>query len=239
MELQTIVDRIAEGLEYLDANDSGGRVAQRDKQPFLPGVKTMYEREVTTKLAAWWNGKYPSDFGSGGEVRAEVPYPTRRSINCDLVAFGFGGVPVWAIEVKHIALVGDNGKKNDYGVTKMLFTYLKDRSLRHDLVKMRSSDGFKCDGATIVYSFGYSPKTMAEAIYRFPSEVASRIKELDLVRKSVQDVRGTYSITPMIEIANMVLTSEHLVENHAQQSFVAWKHPCGGEGLVAGWSAKR
>jgi hypothetical protein len=48
-----------------------------------------------------------------------------------------------------------------------------------------------------------------------------------------------HTAEPMIEITNMVLTSEHLVENHARQSFVAWKHPCGGEGLVAGWSAKR
>ena len=238
MNLQTIVDRIAEGLEYLDESDPGGRVAQRDKKPFLSGVKTMYEREVTTKLAEWWNSKHPNDFGVNGEIRAEVPYPTRRRIKCDLVVFDGEGRPSWAIEVKHIALVGDNGKKNDYGVTKMLSPYLKDRSLRHDLIKMKSRDGFGCEAATVVYSFGYSPNTMAEAVKRFPSEVSFRLKELDAVRKSVQDRRGTYSIEPMIQIATMVLEYENVVKSHAAQTFEAWRHPCGGEGIVAGWSAR-
>jgi len=29
------------------------------------------------------------------------------------------------------------------------------------------------------------------------------------------------------------------LEDHGLRSLLAWKHPCGGEGLVAGWSAKR
>jgi hypothetical protein len=167
-----------------------------------------------------------------------VPYPKNRKIKCDLVVFDDEGAPRWAVEVKHIALVGDNGKKNDYGVTKMLSPYLKDRSLKHDLVKMQSEDAFGCEAATIVYSFGYSPDTMKEALKRFPEESTHRLKELDLVRKSVQDQRGVYSITPMIEIVSMVLGHEGLVKDHKTRAFNAWRHPCGGEGIVAGWSAR-
>ena len=64
----------------------------------------------------------------------EVPYPIGRG-KCDLVLSGVGFKPEfglaayeWAIENKYVRFIGDNGKNNDYGVTKVVSPYRKDRS---------------------------------------------------------------------------------------------------------------
>lgn len=235
MDLRQIVSRVAEGLTAIDALDQGGRSNRRTGKPYLKGLKTMSEHEVTTGLVAWWPGAHPEDFGEGVEIVSETPYPHSPRDRCDIVVREINsGKPVWAIEVKHIALVGDNGKNNDYGVTKMLSPYLKDRSLRHDVIRLRDS-GFGCSSATVVYSFSYSPQTVKEALSRYPMH-SDRIRELDHVRESAQDEKGSYSIGPMVKLATHMLTTEGLVQATAEAEFSgAWAHPCGGMGIVAAW----
>ena len=55
-----------------------------------------------------------------------VSYPSKRG-KCDLVLSGQGFKPEfglaayeWAIENKYVRFIGDNGKNNDYGVTKVV-----------------------------------------------------------------------------------------------------------------------
>lgn len=235
MELSLIVERVAEGLSAIDSLDSGGRSNRRTGEPYLKGLKTMSEHEVTTGLVKWWPTAHPEDFGTRLEVLSETPYPRSPRDRCDIFIREIDALsPVWALEVKHIALVGDNGKNNDYGVTKMLSPYLKDRSLRHDVIRLRDS-GFGCKAATVVYSFSYSPKTVAEALARYPM-YSDRVHELERVRASAQDERGEYSISPMVRLATHMLKSEGLVNLTAEARFTnAWAHPCGGEGIVAAW----
>jgi hypothetical protein len=235
VDLQTIVDRIAEGLTVIDAQDEGGRFNRRTGEPYLKGLKTMSEHEVTTALVKWWPNAHPGDFGGRLEAVSEVPYPNSPRDRCDIFIRENGTEkPVWAIEVKHIALVGDNGKNNDYGVTKMLSPYLKDRSLRHDMIRLRDS-GFECRSASVVYSFSYTPNSIKEASSRYPMH-ADRIREMDRVRASAQDEKGEYSIAPMVSLATHMLKTEGLVGETAEAGFSgAWAHPCGGQGIVAGW----
>ena len=65
---------------------------------------------------------------------------------------------------------------------------------------------------------------------------ADRIREMDRVRASAQDENGEYSIAPMVSLATHMLTTEGLVGETAEAGFSgAWAHPCGGQGIVAGW----
>lgn len=235
MELQTIVDRIAEGLTSIDAQDEGGRSNRRTREPYLKGLKTMPEREVTTGLVKWWPNAHPADFGGRLEIVSEIPYPKSPSDRCDIFIREVATEkPIWAIEVKHIALIGDNGKNNDYGVTKMLSPYLKDRSLRHDMMRLRDS-GFGCSSASVVYSFSYSPQSVLEALSRYPMH-ADRIGEMERVRASAQDEKGEYSIEPMVKLVTHMLKTEGLANETAEAEFSgAWAHPCGGRGIVAAW----
>ena len=237
MDLQTIVDRIAEGLTVIDAQDEGGRSNRRTGEPYLKGLKTMSEHEVTTGLVKWWPNAHPEDFGEQLEAVSEIPYPKSPRDRCDMFIREIATEkPVWAIEVKHIALVGDNGKNNDYGVTKMLSPYLKDRSLRHDMIRLRDS-GFECSSASVVYSFSYSPQSTKEALSRYPMH-ADRIREMERVRASAQDEKGEYSISPMVKLVTHMLKAEGLVTETAESEFSgAWAHPCGGRGIVAAWGA--
>ncbi len=237
MDLQTIVNRIAEGLTVIDALDEGGRSNRRTGEPYLKGLKTMPEHEVTAGLVKWWPNAHPEDFGEQLEAVCETSYPKSPRDRCDILIREIATCkPVWAIEVKHIALVGDNGKKNDYGITKMLSPYLKDRSLRHDMIRLRDS-GFECSSASVVYSFSYTPQSVKEASSRYPMH-AGRIKEMERVRASAQDEKGEYSIRPMVELVTHMLKTEGLMSETAEAEFSgAWAHPCGGRGIVAAWGA--
>lgn len=222
----------------LDANDRGGRRNRRTGDEYLAGVKTMPEDEVTTSLKDWWEWAHQEDFAGGLELCDQEPYPSSEgNERCDLVVREVAsGRATWSIEIKHIALVGDNGKNNDYGVTKMLSPYLKDRSLLHDVIRLRES-GFGGAGAAVVYSFSYSAESVAEALRRHPSE-HERIAELDRVRRGA-DLSGTYSIQPMVELSDLMLHTRGLVTELRQTAFRgAWKHPAGGDGIVAGWQVE-
>jgi hypothetical protein len=237
MDLFTIVNRISEGLEVLDAQDKGGRFNRRTKEPYLKGLKTMPERDVTTGLVKWWPIAHPDDFKGILEAKSEAPYPnSKNNDRCDILIREINTQkPVWAIEVKHIALVGDNGKNNDFGVAKMLSPYLKDRSLRHDMIRLRDS-GFGCRSATVVYSFSYTSNTIEKASELFYSAYADRINEMEKVRASAADEKGVYSIEPMVTLVTHMLRSEGLTGDTAQSEFLAWAHPCGGNGIVAAWA---
>jgi hypothetical protein len=235
MDLLTIVNRIGSGLQVLDNMDEGGRYNRRTKEPYLKGLKTMSEREVTTGLVQWWPLVHPDDFRGKLEAASEIPYPNSRRDRCDILIREIDTKkPVWAIEVKHIALVGDNGKNNDFGVTKMLSPYLKDRSLRHDMIRLRDS-GFGCRAATVVYSFSYSPDSIERAMELYPT-YSDRVHEMEKVRASAADEKGVYSIGPMVTLVTHMLTSEGLTGETAQCDFDAWAHPCGGSGIVAAWA---
>ena len=235
MDLSHIVYRIAEGFPRLDANDVGGRANRRTGLPYLSGLKTMTELEVTAGLKDWWETEHPEDLGRRLILGDQEAYPgSEGAERCDLVFREIAtGRPIWAIELKHIALVGDNGKTNDYGVAKMLSPYLKDRSLLHDALRL-SSSGFGCEGAVIVYSFSYSEDSVRQARVRHPAE-QQRIDNLDSVRRRA-DPSGEYSIDPMLELADHMLRRRGLVTAQARAGFSAWGHPLGGEGVVAGWA---
>lgn len=211
----------------------------RTSVKYLPGVAAMTEPVLTKQVATWWLSAHPEDFGNTLELVSEASYPNIAKAKCDLVIREIKtSKPVWAVEVKRIQLVGNNGNTNDYGVAKMLSPFLKDRSLRHDLIRLGES-GFQCPSATLVYAFSYSPHSISEAKKRFPELAGDTISNIDQVRIKAQDEFGVYSLDPLIDIANLLLQKERLVVEFVRKEFTgAWSHPCGGNGIVAAWQTK-
>ena len=123
MELDQILDRFVEGISAVDANTQHTSANRRTGEMYLPGVKTMNEPKCVEEFLEWWRFAHPSDFLPRGASDREVKYPGIPRAKCDLI-FSSDGSPLtkpeWSIEVKHVALVGNNGKNNDFGVAKIL-----------------------------------------------------------------------------------------------------------------------
>ena len=237
MELSQILERFAEGLLYVDANTEFVGANRRTGEVYLPGVKTMNEPKFVEELLDWWRLEYSNDFSPPGASDREVPYENLRRANCDLVFSTDGSSlekPEWSIEVKHIALVGNNGKNNDYGVQKILSPYLKDRSLIHDIERLRSHGKGKRKAA-IGYCFDYNFSTCEEALTKHPQheDIVHEIREV--CRKN-DPAKGSLSVIPMIEFADEIFQNRGLVKPVIAKGFSnAWRHPCGGYGYIWGW----
>lgn len=237
MEFRQILERFAEGLVSVDTTTTHESANQRSGELYLPGVKTLREPKFVEEILNWWRLEHSSDFNPASASDREVPYPEVSRASCDLV-FSTDGSPLskpeWSIEVKHIALVGNNGKNNDYGVPKILSPYLKDRSLIHDIHRMRKHPIGKRQGV-IGYCFEYSFGTCDEAFEKHP-EHTEYINNVRAVCKSNDPSEGRLSALSMAEFANKIFVANDLVKPMQVVEFSnAWRHPCGGRGNIFGW----
>lgn len=241
MELEALLGRFAEGIPAVDAGTAYQGQNRRTGEDYLPGVKTMTERAFVAELLDWWRASHGADFVPRGASAREIPYPHLARATCDLILSTDGSPlvnPEWSIEVKHIALVGNNGKNNDYGVPKLLSPYLKDRSLIHDIYRLRDH-GVGRRRAVIGYCFGYSFVTCDEALRRHPGS-ADVVANLRAVCRSTDPINGDYSVLPMVEFADEIFRMKGLVHPFVVTPFRdAWRHPCGGSGHVFGWELLR
>ena len=202
----------------------------------------MSERDLVSAVGQWWQHEHPEDFGSlaTGAIEVEVPYSNTPRAKLDLLLRSespAGPVPTWAVEVKHIALVGNNGKNNDFNVAKILSPYLKDRSLMHDIQRLKT-DPFCSRQAVIGYCFDYSFETVAEArkIFENEQETLDNIFE---VCKKVDAKSGRYSVLDLVDFADDIFVSRDLVKPAQTLSFgPTWRHPAGGYGWLFGWEIK-
>jgi hypothetical protein len=237
LELSELIDRFAAGLVQVDANTKHVSANARTGEVYLPGVKTMSEPKFVEELTDWWQAAHPSDFNPVGNLRREVPYVGIPRAKCDITLSTDGSgakLPEWAIEVKHIALVGNNGKNNDFGVAKILSPYLKDRSLIHDIERLRDH-GVAKRKAVIGYCFDYSFETCNEALLMHPNQT-EYIENIREVCKKNDPSNGHYTAVPMIEFADEIFCSRNLVNPLQIKKFQgAWRHPCGGSGVIFAW----
>jgi hypothetical protein len=248
LDLSEVLNKVAEGLVAVDSSTTHIGRNQRTGVLYDPGVKTMREPVFVSELAQWWESTYPADFKStgqpcacsssgGGNPELEHLYDHTPRAKCDLRFSSDGSEmssPEWAIEFKHLALVGNNGKNNDFGVAKMLSPYLKDRSLMHDIERMRDDPQGKKQ-AVIGYCFEYSFGSLdfAEKIHPSRREVIDNLRD---VCSSVDRKSGIYSPLPLIDFADEIYTNLGLVTPVIKKKFQnAWRHPAGGDGYVFAW----
>lgn len=238
MELSEIVARYAEALESLDTTTDTGRANQRTGATYKPGIKGLTEPQAVAAVDYWWGEQHPSDFTDPARDRLGVRYPTMESVTkCDHVfsTDGSTGEAEWAIEWKNAQLVGDNGKRNDFITGKVLSPFLKDRSILHDVLRLRTYPLARRH-AVVGYGFNYSLETCAIAREKFPDE-EERIQNIEEVCRGNG---GELSLRPLLDFAESILYVRGLIPGpRCQSSFEAWAHPCGGRGVVFGWEVRR
>jgi hypothetical protein len=101
--------------------------------------------------------------GTYEDLVLSVPYPSIARQRCDLV---LGRPPAWAVEVKLLRLLGDNGKPNDNMLGHILSPYSDHRSALTDVSKLRHS-GLDCRLAVLIYGFDYPDWPMDPVIDAF------------------------------------------------------------------------
>jgi len=230
--LREIVDRYAAGLAAADGARLPINSNRRTGAEYLPGTKTLTEVQAVDQVVAHWKRASPEQFVRPNGHATGVGYPSLPRAKCDHVFTADGGqTPEWAVEVKHLSLVGDNGKDNGHTATKAISPLLKDRSLIHDAARLREHPLAR-RLAVVVYSFNHTEQSLGEARRRHPAHL-ERIDEIDRLR-IVND--GDLSVEPLVLIADMMLRGRYWLKGDMQRgNFTAWRHPCGGHGVVFAW----
>ena len=185
----------------------------------------------------WWIDTYPADFKSIKDVFVNYSYPMHPANKCDIV-FTSDKLnpekPEWAIELKKIAFLGDNGKNNDYGPSKLISPFLKDRSVAHDVVKLKESD-ISRKKAIIGYGFNYSEQSLKTALEKHPDH-SDTIKTALKIIKSGGTLDNKLELGPLLEIADFIVSKLGYVKPLVTIPFDgAWRHPIGGNGLIFAW----
>jgi hypothetical protein len=237
VELQQIVERYAEAIAHVDgANQNAPGVNARTGTVYQDGFKALGEPVAVEAIDDAWEVLHPNERQAHS---TREPYSELPAAKCDHV-FTTDGVldsAEWGIEVKRLQFVGDNGKRNDFAVGKVLSPYLKDRGLIHDALRLRDH-GFTRRVAVIAYSFDYDRASLGEAERTHPSKAAlDVIKE---IRRVVVANGGHLRTRPLIEFADAILVLRGLTTGpRAQVEFEAWRHPAGGRGTLFGWEVRR
>ena len=170
MELEVIVKRLVEALVNVDEKTTTIHKSRSGSGAYLPCVGTIWEDDFTREAIIDWNENHPDDFSGFSKEWLEMKYPTRRG-NCDLCIRSTDYTPdigepayEWAIEMKYVRFVGDNGKNNDYGVTKVASPYRKDRSSVLDAERLGEFDLAKRK-AIVMYGFEFDSASYDHAVH--------------------------------------------------------------------------
>lgn len=240
MELQTIVERYAQALAHVDADDTATVGSnRRTKEEYQPGIQPMTEALVVPMLDDAWEFLHP---GERHASDTEVRYPTTAvpsTTKLDHV-FSTDGLlddeHEWGIEIKRLQFVGDNGVNGDHEVAKVLSPYLKDRGMLHDALRLRQY-GFTRRVAIVGYGFDYSEQSLAQALaIHTEPRAAATVKQI----AKIVNRNGPLYNRPLIEFADAILGLRGWVTGvRAQADFEAWRHPSGGTGVVFGWEVRR
>jgi hypothetical protein len=103
-----------------------------------------------------------------------APYPNAPRQKCDLLIKPTVG-PSWAIEVKMLRLLGDNGKPNDNMLMHILSPYRQHRSALTDCEKLAGS-GFTESIAILIYGYEYGELPMEPAVEAFELLARQRVR---------------------------------------------------------------
>jgi hypothetical protein len=176
MELQELVDGLAKGIVAADSRLPVA-IGQRSGRVFQPGIGPHSESDTITLALA-----EPGAGFDGLRLEREVPYPAIARSRCDLQILG---TPSWAVEIKLLRLLGDNGLKNDNMLMHLLSPYPVDHSALTDCPKLLRS-GFAERKAIVIIGYDYDNLPMAFAIEAF-EVLASRKVNLTAMKPAPFD----------------------------------------------------
>jgi hypothetical protein len=161
---------LARGIEAVDSQAPVASSA-RTGASYQPGIGPHTEAQtiklVMTHLAQADPPRYSA-------YRLGVPYADGTRQACD-VCLGGQAPWEWAIEVKMLRFIGDNGKLNDNMVMHILSPYPERRSALTDCTKLVASQ-LGSRKAIVIYGYDDPDWPMDPAIDAFETLAAQRVK---------------------------------------------------------------
>lgn len=170
VNLSTIVGDFALGLREVDARRPTA-INLRSKVPFRPGIGPHTEAATVALVMAELAAASPEKYR---EHRLGVPYPNAPRQKVDLCI----GMPPewdWAIEVKLLRFLGDNGQPNDNMLMHILSPYPEHRSALTDCRKMLSTRLAR-ENAIVIYGFESETWPLEPAIEAFEALARARVR---------------------------------------------------------------
>jgi hypothetical protein len=138
---------------------------------YRPGLGPHTEVQTVALVMAELSRTHPAIYGA---VQTGVPYPNVPRQKCDLLIAPTNGRS-WAIEVKMLRFIGDNGKPNDNMLMHILSPYPKHRSALTDCQKLVGS-GFAEPWALLIYGYDYDDWPMQPAVEAFEQLAKYRVR---------------------------------------------------------------
>lgn len=138
---------------------------------YRPGLGPHTEVQTVALVITELARRYPANYGT---VQTGVPYPNAPRQKCDLL-ISPGEGRSWAIEVKMLRFMGDNGKPNDNMLIHILSPYPKHRSALTDCQKLIAS-GFEQPNGILIYGYDYDDWPMEPAVVAFEQLARYRIQ---------------------------------------------------------------
>ena len=178
MSLTELVSDFACAMERVDAA-APRAVNARSGAPFQPGLGPHTEAQTVAMVMDELVRTGPTAYRSHQQG---VPYPRMPRQRCDLCV----GTPPsweWAIEIKMIRMLGDNGKPNDNLPTHILSPYPSHRSALTDCEKLRSAD-LGQRKAILIYGYDYAEYPVDALLDAFETLARQRVKLSERVSAS-------------------------------------------------------
>jgi hypothetical protein len=169
MQLDEIVADFARSIQRVDAR-APQAVNARSKEPFRPGIGPHSE-SATVEMVTSDMAESPR---YSGLIETGVPYPDAPRQKCDF-CIGKGRKWEWAVEVKMLRMLGDNGKSNDNILMHILSPYPEHRSAVTDCEKLASSKLGRRN-AILIYGYEAQEFPLIRAIDAFETVAASRAR---------------------------------------------------------------
>lgn len=170
IELPVLVRDFAEAIEVVDRR-SPVAINQRSKEPFQPGLGPHTEAATISLLMKELAGRYPDRYAA---FALGVPYPKIKRQKCDL-CIGTTPLWTWAIEVKLVRFLGDNGRPNDNILMHVLSPYAEHRSALTDCSKLLSS-GIHGRKGILIYGFEHDDWPLGPAVDAFEVLAGARVR---------------------------------------------------------------
>lgn len=167
VRLADFVQSFALGIERADAK-APVAVSRRSGTAYQAGIGPHSETETITLALQEISESLPA-------VEREVPYPAIARSRCDAVIRGGSSDECWAIEIKMLRLMGDNGKPNDNMLMHILSPYPAHRSALTDCMKLVAS-GFAYRKAIVIFGYDYDDSPMDPAIEAFELLAARSVR---------------------------------------------------------------
>ena len=243
MDLKEIVSRICDGLVYVDGNtqiQNSANPETSDYGNYLKGVGCLGEHQFRDEIVSWWNSNYADT-----KMDREIKYPENGRWKCDVTlgvidertGLRSDGSVEWAIELKYIRFIGDNGKVNNFGLGKVVSPYKAEHSSVGDAMRLSQTSMGKRK-AVIMYGFDYDEKSEPHcrellAKMGLSSDRADFMKKT--IRASTHD--GTWKLEPIAPIFEAATESSGITLGKREvSSFSGLKrHPNYRMGKILAW----